>query len=415
MRPALRPSTAIGGIRPGEGPTEGRRHGTVGGTGWPRPRRPRALEAPDECAVGHARSRFAHVDPQAHHLLGLPRPGAPRPRRRTARPRRRAGLFPRRGPGRIAPRRLPAADLRPRPGHPWNRLFAALAIRHSHLPSRRGGPSIERIEGGDRLDFLGWPGTTYWSEPATARGWTRCSRSSWASGAAGSSPTRCRHVVFQRDLWAAFDFLVGQNIEQRRGPGRPAAARRPRPQARRRDRGRGPAPRVDRRPAGQLCGRDRLGPVRPRAPARPDAGLPAPRACSPDPEEWAEIDFFRPDIHEDIEGRFVTLHTRRLPRPFLLPHLLPLPGRTGPAGGVPQVRRRRGGGLEVRRPRRLHPAPPRAAPYPGRDRGGPGAVPDGAGLPAPPDPDAAGGVGPAPRLQGRRRRRRTRRPTPGWG
>ena len=53
---------------------------------------------------------------------------------------------------------LPIYD--PDPGHPRDRLFAALAIRPGHLPSRRGGPAIGRVDGGDRLDFLGWPGTT---------------------------------------------------------------------------------------------------------------------------------------------------------------------------------------------------------------------------------------------------------------
>ena len=33
------------------------------------------------------------------------------------------------------------------------------------LPAR-GGPPVARIEGGDRIEFFGWGGTTYWDEPA---------------------------------------------------------------------------------------------------------------------------------------------------------------------------------------------------------------------------------------------------------
>ena len=60
---------------------------------------------------------------------------------------------------------LPLYDADPQ--HLWNRLFAAIAIRQSNLPSKRGGTPIARIEGGDTIDFLAWPGTTYWDEPET--------------------------------------------------------------------------------------------------------------------------------------------------------------------------------------------------------------------------------------------------------
>src|SRR4029077_6167732 len=52
------------------------------------------------------------------------------------------------------------------PQHLWNRLFAAVTIRPRLLPSRRDGPPVARIEGGDRIEFFGWGGTTYWDEPA---------------------------------------------------------------------------------------------------------------------------------------------------------------------------------------------------------------------------------------------------------
>ena len=40
------------------------------------------------------------------------------------------------------------------PQHLWNRIFAAATIRPSRLPSRRDGPPVARIEGGDRIEFL---------------------------------------------------------------------------------------------------------------------------------------------------------------------------------------------------------------------------------------------------------------------
>src|SRR5690349_22227578 len=57
---------------------------------------------------------------------------------------------------------LPLFDADPQ--HLWNRLFAAVTIRPSRLPSVRGGPPVARIEGGDRIEFFGWGGTTYWDE-----------------------------------------------------------------------------------------------------------------------------------------------------------------------------------------------------------------------------------------------------------
>src|SRR5437868_450264 len=50
------------------------------------------------------------------------------------------------------------------PQHLWNRLYAAVTIRPSLLPSKREGTPVARIEGGDRIEFLGWPGTTYYDE-----------------------------------------------------------------------------------------------------------------------------------------------------------------------------------------------------------------------------------------------------------
>ena len=66
-----------------------------------------------------------------------------------------------------SPEPLPLFDSDPE--HLWNRIFAAVTIRPSLLPSRRNGPPVVRIEGGDRIEFLVWGGTTYWDEPENVK------------------------------------------------------------------------------------------------------------------------------------------------------------------------------------------------------------------------------------------------------
>src|SRR5688572_21907897 len=46
------------------------------------------------------------------------------------------------------------------PAHLTNRLFAALYTRESKIPTKRGGEPVERIEGGDVVDFYAWPSST---------------------------------------------------------------------------------------------------------------------------------------------------------------------------------------------------------------------------------------------------------------
>jgi hypothetical protein len=112
-----------------------------------------------------------------------------------------------------------------------------------------------------------------------------------------------------RDLWAAFDFLIGQSIEQFGSPDD-----------------------IHRR--GEVCRRlaqvirlltltdDQIASlpdnyalaVASGAFASEHANDPArdylPPGLLSDGEQWAEIDFHQPDLHEDLSNRFVTLHTR---------------------------------------------------------------------------------------------------------
>ncbi len=191
-----------------------------------------------------------------------------------------------------------------------NRLFAAFYIRASDIPTKRGGAPLRRIEGGDVIDFLAWAGSDYWSAPDT------CQRLSALLDECLEDPLRVRpadplrRAILQRDLWAPFDFLVSRNIaregDQATRQRRDVVCRKlaaviraltlseqeieslPDTYALAVESGRFASehrfdPAVDYLPPGLLTAAN----------------------------EWQEIDFFQPsDIHEDIQERFVTLHTR---------------------------------------------------------------------------------------------------------
>lgn len=127
---------------------------------------------------------------------------------------------------------LPLYD--PQPEHLWNRLFAAFYIRPSELPSRpeypqdstkldewdrklRAGklppdPVVKRIEGGDVPGFLAWPKTRHYSEPATFARADRLLDEFLETRGERLISDPLKRAFFQRDLWAVFDHLVGQNI-----------------------------------------------------------------------------------------------------------------------------------------------------------------------------------------------------------
>jgi hypothetical protein len=191
-----------------------------------------------------------------------------------------------------------------------NRLFAAFYIRTSEIPTKRGGQPVRRIEGGDLIDFLAWPGSDYWSSRET------CARLSALLDECLAKPEQIRpadpvrRAMLQRDLWAPFDYLISRNIvragdtqtrQQRDDFCRKLAA---------------------------LIRTLTLTPA--EIQSLPDTYTLAinsgrfAREHNFDPnvdylpselltksDEWQEIDFFQPsDIHEDIQERFITLHTR---------------------------------------------------------------------------------------------------------
>lgn len=202
---------------------------------------------------------------------------------------------------------LPVYD--PDPTHLWNRLESAFYIRHSHIPSTSGGPPIHRIEGGDYIDFFGWGRTEYWSSPQTAQRLIPLLDEYLNGGGERMIHDPLRRAVMLRDLWAAYDFLVGQNIAR-------FGSRQTR---KRRDE-------ICRRLARVIAS---LALSRSEIAALPDtyAAAVASGSFAPEhgrdpsrnylpygllerPSEWVEIDFYQPNLHEDLYDRFITLHTR---------------------------------------------------------------------------------------------------------
>lgn len=108
---------------------------------------------------------------------------------------------------------LPLFDADPQ--HLWNRLFAAATIRSSLLPSVRGGPPVARIEGGDRIEFFGWGGTTYWDEPANVARLERLLDQFLGEDGAKLSSNPLKRLLLQHDLWTLFDFLMVRQIARR--------------------------------------------------------------------------------------------------------------------------------------------------------------------------------------------------------
>jgi hypothetical protein len=191
-----------------------------------------------------------------------------------------------------------------------NRLFAAFYIRTSEIPTKRGGAPVRRIEGGDMIDFLAWPGSDYWSTPETCERLSSLLDECLAKPGQVRPADPVRRAMLQRDLWAPFDFLVSRNIA-RVGD---------KETRQRRDN-------VCRKLAAVIRTLT-LTPA--EIQALPDTYALAvkserfaadhqfdptvdylPPGLLTNSDEWQEIDFFQPnDIHEDIQERFITLHTR---------------------------------------------------------------------------------------------------------
>lgn len=127
---------------------------------------------------------------------------------------------------------LPLYD--PQPEHLWNRLFAAFYIRPSRLASRPeyppdstkldewdrklrdgklpSGPVVERIEGGDVPGLLAWKKTRHYSEPASFERENKLLDEFLETRGERLITDPLKRAFLQRDLWAVFDHLIGQNL-----------------------------------------------------------------------------------------------------------------------------------------------------------------------------------------------------------
>jgi hypothetical protein len=203
---------------------------------------------------------------------------------------------------------LPLYDADPR--SLVNRLFAAFYIRTSDIPTKRGGSPVHRIEGGDVIDFLAWAGSDYWTAPETCGHLSSLLDECLAEQARIRPADPLKRAMLLRDLWAPFDFYMSGNIAR-------------------------VGDKATRQLRDEIC-RKLAALIRVLTLTQAEiASLPntyalaissgrfaadhafdpsrdyLPKNLLADPNEWQEIDFFQPtDIHEDIQERFITLHTR---------------------------------------------------------------------------------------------------------
>ncbi len=206
-------------------------------------------------------------------------------------------------------RPLPLYDADPQ--HLWNRMYSAFYIRPRALPASSEQPATTRFEGGDVIEFLAWGKTEYWSGMDVFGKVNPLLDEFLQRGAETSSIDPLKRAVFQHDLWAVYDHLIDQNIK--RTADRATRARRV-----------------------VLCGKLAKCIQRLALPATAVAELPdtytlaiqsgafaashefeaernyLPPGLLTQPEEWVEVDFHQPNLHEDISDRFVTLHAQSL-------------------------------------------------------------------------------------------------------
>ena len=193
-------------------------------------------------------------------------------------------------------------------GHLWNRVFAVFYARPSNIPANKSEKPVQRMEGGDIIDFLAWGSTTYFDQPAFV-GKVEPLLDDFIRKGHQLIRQPLKRAFMLRDLWAVYDFLADKNI-RRQGDVKTRKTRR--------------------RIASKLarCIRELA------LSAEAIAGLPdnyklatqsgsfvskhftdakqpyLPFGLLSRPNEWVEIDFHQPNLHEDLSNRFITLHTR---------------------------------------------------------------------------------------------------------
>lgn len=204
---------------------------------------------------------------------------------------------------------LPVYDSDPQ--HLWNRLFSAFYIRPRQFPAAGKQPARVQYEGGDVIEFLAWGRTQYWSSEAVIRKVEPLVDEFLKKNSAKQFSGPLKRAVFQHDLWAVYDHLIDQNIKR-------AGTRETR--HRRETLCRKLAkciqqlalsPDEIRRLPDNYVLAAKSGAFAAAHKFDPKVNY-LPRGLFTKPDVWVEIDFYFPNMHEDIMDRFISLHARSL-------------------------------------------------------------------------------------------------------
>ena len=166
-------------------------------------------------------------------------------------------------------------------------------------------------EGGDVIEFLAWGRTTYWSSKSVSKTIGPLLDQFLNENGSQLISKPLQRAVFQHDLWAVYDHLIDQNIKrtgnletrQRRDAICRKLARCIQQLA---------LSSAELKQLPETYGLAiKSGDFVPRH--NFDAAVNyLPHGLLTRPEDWVEIDFYYPKMHEDIMDRFVSLHARSL-------------------------------------------------------------------------------------------------------
>lgn len=193
--------------------------------------------------------------------------------------------------------------------HLWNRMYSAFYIRPRRFPANEKQEAMVRFEGGDVIEFLAWGTTKYWSSTVVFQKVNPLLDEFLDQQGAGLISDPLKRVVFQHDIWAAYDHLIDLNnrrvgdlqTRQRRTTLCQKLAKCMQQLA-------VSAEELNRLPNTYAVALE-SGAFVPRHNFDATVNY-LPHGLLDDADEWVEIDFYYPDMHEDIMDRFISLHAR---------------------------------------------------------------------------------------------------------
>lgn len=195
------------------------------------------------------------------------------------------------------------------PNHLWNQLFSTLYVRPRQLPATDKEPATIRYEGGDVIEFLAWGRTEYWSSEAMFAKLDPLLDEFLVDEPSPLMEDTLKRVVFQHDLWAAYDHLNDLNNRRIGYLGT----------RQRRDTLCRKLAKSMQRLAVSTIAINQLPDTYTLAVSSGDFASKhnndasvnyLPHGLLDQPGEWVEIDVYYPKMHEDIMDRFISLHAR---------------------------------------------------------------------------------------------------------